>query len=247
MLVRTEDGVIRIISPETGKTLTNTLPLLETDCVRDLALSTAINRLFLLLETGDIWLMDTSINPCELLDVWKAREECSLITLYEKKNPSGQLISLLFGATLNGQILLFGHNGNVRYRTQIHTSSIINLAIDRYNGFIVTGSLDKTIRISSINQTRREIVSCIACINLKYIPTLVSFIGLNYAVCNEDGVVHMFELVENKTRGGSAGARKRFMYSCDEIPDHLRSDDHVEAVTCISPIPMLDLVYIFLF
>jgi hypothetical protein len=235
--------VIRMISPETGKTLTNTLPLLETDCVRDLALSTAINRLFLLLETGDFWVMDTTVNPCELLAVWKAREQCSLITLCEVKNASGQLVSLLFGATSNGQILLFGHNGNVRYRTQIHTSSIINLAIDRHQAFIVTGSLDRTIRISSINQSRREIVSCIACINLKtYLPALVSFVGLNYAVCSEEGVVHMFELVENRTRVISAGStKKRLMYSCNEIPDHLRSDDHVEAITCISPIPMLDL------
>jgi WD40 repeat protein len=187
--------------------------------------------------------MDTSTNPCELLDVWKAREECSLIALYEVKGSSGNHVSLLFGATSNGQILLFGHNGNIRYRTQIHTSSIINLAVDRHQGFIVTGSLDKTIRISSISQSRREIVSCIACINLKnYLPVLVSFVGLNYAVCSEDGVVHMFELVESKNTIVTDGAsRKRLMYSCKDIPDHLRSDDHVEAITCISPIPMFDL------
>lgn len=238
--------MIRVLAPETGKTITNTLPLLEIDLVRDITMSTHINKMFLLLENGDIWIYDTTTNPCSLLDTWKVKEDCSLISLCETNVSATQNLCLLFGATTNGQILLFGHRGNVRYHNQIHPSAITNLAIDGNLGLIVTGGLDKTIRVSSISHNEKEIVRCVACINTKtYVPKLISFIGVNIATCSEEGVVHMFKLLESSR---SAGAKSRVLkYRYEEVPDHLRSDDHVEAVTCISPISKLDLVESFFY
>ncbi len=86
VLVRTEDEVIRIVSPVTGHPITMMLPFIETDSLRGLSYSSQlsmwfssqhmsshlIDRLYLLRKQGDIWVISTKFNPCKLVDIWNS-------------------------------------------------------------------------------------------------------------------------------------------------------------------------------
>lgn len=142
---------------------------------------------------------------------------------------TGREYAILVGGTSNGQILIYGHNGFVRYRMQVHPSSITDMSVDRKQGLLITCGADKTIRVSNINPLRREIIQQVIVIQtLSFVPKLISLLHGTIAVATEEGVLHMYQINIRQ---------KSFV----EIPDHFRSDDHVEPITCIQSIPMLDL------
>ncbi|KAI8837600.1 hypothetical protein BC829DRAFT_421443 [Chytridium lagenaria] len=87
VLVRSDDGVIRLMSPISGKVITTSLPLLETDRLEDLVYCPSIDRLFLLVDSGEVWIIATNLNPCVVVNVWRlpqsAKEDIGCISIYE--------------------------------------------------------------------------------------------------------------------------------------------------------------------
>jgi hypothetical protein len=74
ILIRTVDGVNRLVSPVNGRTITATMPLVETDTVSDIAYIHETDRLFILLSNGSIWTYRTDRNPCTIVDIWEFPE-----------------------------------------------------------------------------------------------------------------------------------------------------------------------------
>jgi WD40 repeat protein len=74
VIARTADGMNRLLSPVSGRAITSNLPLLEVDTVTDIAYSLALDRLFVLLDSGEIWVFRTDQNPCTIVDLWKSEE-----------------------------------------------------------------------------------------------------------------------------------------------------------------------------
>ncbi|KAJ3119369.1 hypothetical protein HK100_000345 [Physocladia obscura] len=133
LLARSEDGVIRIVSPSSGKVITTSLPLLESDSVKDIAYSSKIDRMFLLVENNEILVIATSINPCIVTDIWasanSARENIKCLLVFEgefkehepvlpKYNRQDGFVFLIAG-TGNGQLLFYGTDGQVIARSQV--------------------------------------------------------------------------------------------------------------------------------
>lgn len=74
LVIQSEDGTIRIASGSTGETLTTHLPLIESEKIKNVAYSRSIDRLFVLTHHQEIYVVDTTINPCIIVDIWKAGE-----------------------------------------------------------------------------------------------------------------------------------------------------------------------------
>jgi WD40 repeat protein len=81
VIARTADGMNRLVSPVSGRVITSNLPLLESNNVIDMAYALSLNRLFILFESGDVWVFRTDQNPCTIVDIWKS-DEASNFHLY---------------------------------------------------------------------------------------------------------------------------------------------------------------------
>ncbi|KAI8929086.1 hypothetical protein BC831DRAFT_445429 [Entophlyctis helioformis] len=109
VVIRTSDGVIRLLCPINGRTITATLPLLETDAVKDIAYFPALNRLYVMLSAGEIWTFRTDANPCTIVDIWRlvetTAENCTKIVAFEgvaKDQTQSQLRASLLHPNGNG-------------------------------------------------------------------------------------------------------------------------------------------------
>ncbi|TPX68714.1 hypothetical protein SpCBS45565_g02966 [Spizellomyces sp. 'palustris'] len=242
ILVRTEDGVVRLLSPVNGKAITTALPLLETDYLHDLAYCSKIDRMYFMLENGEIWVMATNFNPCVVVDIWKlgeaVREDCSHIAIFDGRfSPtddvppaydSGKGYAFLLGATRNGQVLVYGRRGGVRDRYQLHNAEITQMICDQKQQLLFTCGADETIKITKISPTSPEILHPILSIRTHFIPRVISVLGSTICAAAEEGSLWMYEFSVEK--------REWRMH-----PTHNRSDDHTDNVTAICPIPKLDL------
>ena len=74
IFARTEDSVVRLLNPVTGRTIAANLPPVENEVVLDVAYYLRIERMFVLLENGFIWVFRTDQNPCTIVDVWNSIE-----------------------------------------------------------------------------------------------------------------------------------------------------------------------------
>ncbi|KAJ3234305.1 hypothetical protein HDU81_001518 [Chytriomyces hyalinus] len=240
VLIRSEDGVIRIVSPVSGKVITTSLPLLETDCVREIAYCPAIDRMFLIVENGEIWVIATSINPCVVVDIWApdqaSRYDVCQLLMYEghlnerdvtpPRYNRQQGFALLLGGTHSGQIYVYGKSGRVVFKNQIHFGSITQMLCS--NNLLFSGGHDAMIYISEVNPLSACVISPIIGVNTVVVPKAFNVLDTIICCAGEDHKTRMFGFIL-KTKSASA------------IPPHNRSDDHVDTVTSVCPIPLLGL------
>ncbi|KAJ3093222.1 vacuolar transporter chaperone [Quaeritorhiza haematococci] len=241
VLVRSEDGIIRLLSPVTGKPLSNMMPLLETDGVSDMVYCSKIDRMFLLLDSGEMWVIATNFNPMLVVDIWRTkasdREDISCIALFDGRfgvhdgfslqhNPKGYV--LLFGATRNGQVLVYGRDGGVRDRYQIHSSTITCLLAHEESQILVTAGRDSTIKISVVRPLESQLIQARLVIPTNFVPRMLSVAGDTVCASSDDWTIHMF---------GFDLLKKRWQ----KVPNHIKSDDHTEAITAIAPIEKVKL------
>lgn len=93
-----------------------------------------IERIFLLRNHGDIWLISTAHNPCKLVDIWNSgeltRENVSKLCVFEgefskwsthdDKQEKKTGFTFILGATETGQVLIFENDGFIGSRTQVN-------------------------------------------------------------------------------------------------------------------------------
>ncbi len=72
ILAISEEGLLRLMSPLTGKSLTSILPTSSLDELNDVAYCEVLGKLFILMANGDIWVVSTKTNPSTVIEVWKS-------------------------------------------------------------------------------------------------------------------------------------------------------------------------------
>ncbi|KAJ3258953.1 hypothetical protein HK103_003094 [Boothiomyces macroporosus] len=240
IIARTADGVNRILSPVNGRTITANLPLLETDTVRDVAYYSLVDRLFVLLEGGEIWVFRTDQNPCTIVDVWDSSETSILelklgienclflIVCYGTFSTADQAIcpnslkdfGILLGGTKNGHVLVFGHGGKIIDRYQLHFGGFTQMEYDPINHSLITGGLDEHIRISTIKPLDPNLIQIRIDIQINFIPRILCNMGNIICTTSDDATIHMFEY-----------NLKRQEWRI--LTGHAKSYDHTQIVTSI--------------
>ncbi|KAJ3095138.1 WD repeat-containing protein 87 [Phlyctochytrium planicorne] len=177
VLVRSNDGVIRLLSSVSGKVITTSLPLLETDRVEDLAYCARIDRMFILVENGDIWVIATNVNPCSVVDIWglpkSAKEDIGCISVFE-----GEIIS-----------------------EKLHLGGITQMICDSDQQLLITGGEDNAIKISVLHPPYMPNPLTIkVTINTHFVPRLISVLDANICATADDWTVNMYMF--NIRRGG---------------------------------------------
>ncbi|KAI8809581.1 hypothetical protein BJ742DRAFT_229573 [Cladochytrium replicatum] len=240
VLARTEDGIIRLISPVSGKPLTTSLPLVEADSVSNMSYCPRIDMMYMMMDNGEVWIVSTQSNPCSLVDRWQMdgpiKEDCSTIILFDGKFLPHQNVPknydhakgycFLFGGTRNGQILIYGLNGVVQDRYQLHNGDITQMVADHRQQLLITAGSDATIKISSVEPLSQEILQLKISIATGYIPKVICVMDYTVCAASDDFAMNMYMV--NITRK-----------DWRPIPSHLRSDDHTEAITAICTVRKL--------
>ncbi|KAI8821143.1 uncharacterized protein EV422DRAFT_595512 [Fimicolochytrium jonesii] len=258
LIARTEDGVVRLISPVSGKTLTAALPILDTDVVTAIAYSGRTDRMYMMLGNNEIWVIATNANPCAVVDIWRAsessREDCNLMTLFEGRfpdtfrnahtpatggaTPVGALdaatvaggYTFLLGATRNGQVVVYKRRGAVGDRCQLHAGEMTHMIASTEHQLLFTSGVDEHIRISSVVPTALNSGYVVPKIAIPTpgVPRVIAVLGDVICAGLDDYSVQMWRFNV---------ARKSYT----PINPHNRSDDHTDAITSIVPIPSLSL------
>ncbi|KAI9330745.1 hypothetical protein BDR26DRAFT_871157, partial [Obelidium mucronatum] len=252
ILCRSEDEVIRLISPTTGKVITTCLPLFEMDKVIDVIYAAKANKMFLLIENGEIWIIGSSVNPCVVLDIWRpdstGEDICSLCivegfcqitqsnetegnrkSIQNDSSTSVASFSMLMSGTKNGQLLIYNLVGDVVQRQQLHFGKITCIVNDTEQNILLTAGEDKMIHISQFNPLAKESMFdiCIS-VEAEQIPRDIC-IGLShFCVTYDDASVHIYEFDVNRK-------------TSKHIANHSRSDDHTDTITTIASIKKLGL------
>ncbi|ORY27611.1 WD40 repeat-like protein [Rhizoclosmatium globosum] len=256
ILARSEDEVIRLISPISGKVITTCLPLFEMDRVVDVIYAAKANKMFLLIENGEIWIIGTTVNPCVVLDIWRPDsdgEDISCLCIVEGFKQSNTVVpdmrrksviskrtngkenksplvpySVLMSGTKNGQILIYNLVGDVVHRQQLHFGNVTCIANDMEQDILVTAGDDNVINVTHFNPGAANMFEVKVAIETEHVPKDIC-IGLNHiCVTYEDSTVHMFsfDLEEGTWK---------------PLPNHSRSDDHSESISSICCIKKLGL------
>ncbi|TPX61720.1 hypothetical protein PhCBS80983_g00990 [Powellomyces hirtus] len=211
LVTRTEDGVIRLLSPISGKPVTTALPLLETDCV-------------------------TAVAYCAKI----AREDCCHIDIFDGRfSPSDEVppgyeretgFAILLGTTRNGQVLVFGKRGGVGDRCQLHNAQITQLLCDQKQQLLFTCGADEMIKITSVVSSS----TAVALLQPK-IAIWTHMIPKSIAVSK--GMMFSFDMESKDRQIVFLAGRTDWRM----LPSHNRSDDHTDHVTSICPIRKLGL------
>ena len=236
MVVRSSDGVIRIVSPSNGRTIAASLPLLETDSVRDMAYSPILNRLFVMCVNGEIWVFNTAHNPITIVELWSSLEMtlelCTGLVLMEgvfQKTGYGQKpqdipFAFICGASSNGHLLLYGRSGVIIDRYQLHFGVITDLLFEPSRRILISAGKDNAIRITRLYPMRVALLEPILMININFIPHNLCIIDDLICVSSEDTTIRMFAFDLDNADWRS-------------IPLHSKVDDHTDGVVAICAIP----------
>ncbi|KAI8901427.1 hypothetical protein BC833DRAFT_646154 [Globomyces pollinis-pini] len=243
IICRSVDGVNRIISPITGRSITANLPLLETDTARDVAYMSELgnlanfklteDRLFVLLESGEIWIFRTNQNPFTIVDIWNSmeskNEDCTHLIICEGEflkddlpacPPQLKRFGILLIGTKNGHLLIMGKGGAILDRYQLHMGAITQILYDETTRTLVSGGLDEHIRVAAVNPFDPDIIQIKIDIQMNYVPRVISCMGNIIAVASDDATIHMFEV--NRVRN-----------EWKILPGHAKSHDHTQRVIAI--------------
>ncbi|KAJ3154514.1 hypothetical protein HDU86_004643 [Geranomyces michiganensis] len=240
IITRTEDGVIRLLSPVSGKPVTTALPLLETDGVlNNFYRKTCTDRMYLMLESGEIWVVATNANPCIVVDIWRmtesAREDVDHIEIFDGRfSPSDEMPSgydrasgfaVLLGTTRNGQVLVYGKRGGVGDRSQLHNSEITQILCDEKQQLLFTCGADEMIKISTVVPTANAtaLLHQKIAISTHMVPKTLAVAHGVVCASSDDFAIQMYSF-DIKTKDWQM------------LPSHNRSDDHTDHVTTICPI-----------
>ncbi|KAI8906284.1 hypothetical protein EDD86DRAFT_193003, partial [Gorgonomyces haynaldii] len=230
IVARTADGVIRLISPANARTISATLPLLETDTIMDIVYHRELNRIFVMLQGGEIWVFKSDVNPMTLIDTWKSventSEHCTHLVIadgqftkrdYQRLGCTVERYAFLFGGTANGHLLVYGRGGSIIDRYQIHMAGFTAMIFEPKSQCLISTGLDEVIHISEIHPFEKNLVQIKIAINAGFIPRNVAMLDSVIAATSDDASLHMFEIRLKK-------AEWRVM------PGHLKTSDHSETV-----------------
>ncbi|KAJ3035181.1 hypothetical protein HK097_004267, partial [Rhizophlyctis rosea] len=245
ILSRTEDGIMRLVSPVTGKPITTALPLAESEAVLGVAWCAKIDRMYLMLHSGDIWVVATNYNPCVIVDIWHmggegSREDVTHISIFDGQFHSSDPVpssypkhlattkgyAFLLAGTRNGQILLYGRKGHVGDRYLLHAGEVTHLSCDVDLGVVVSAGSDNIIKISTVTPIAEEILQAKISIGTHYVPRLIAVVEATLCSASDDWTTHMysFDLGRKEWR---------------RVPSHNRTDDHTDTVTAICSLKKL--------
>ena len=204
---RTTDGVARLISPTNGRTISATLPLTESLQVLDISYFVETERMYVLLQSGEILVFQTNLNPCTIVESWDNKEckdegltklvICSGEFDYDDQllcPPSLKSFGFLLSATIKGYVILFGRNGILLDRYQLHLGKITHFSYEPKSKVLVSAGEDEKIRISTINPFYIDIIQVKIDIMAGFIPRALSLMGNRMCVAAVDASICMFDI-----------------------------------------------------
>ncbi|KAI9327102.1 hypothetical protein BDR26DRAFT_901586 [Obelidium mucronatum] len=170
LLAVSEDACIKLLSPVTGATLLTAFPVIKDSLIRSVEYDIVSNMLWTLTHSGDVFVYSTVMNPCKVVDEWKAQAGKDLITCMSAfriapKGGKRSLTSLkspavytLFGGTDSGQVVtldirLIG--GEMKILTQAHIATISAIVCCSEKMQLVTAATDGLIKLWSISWTNK--------------------------------------------------------------------------------------------
>uniref|UniRef100_A0A8D0AZV3 WD repeat-containing protein 87 n=1 Tax=Salvator merianae TaxID=96440 RepID=A0A8D0AZV3_SALMN len=162
ILARTEDGVIRFLSPVTGEMLFVTWPFQALEKALDYVYDPDREELLVTTGTADIYVLDTTRNPCPIKYILRAAdtEDKVLCLAYTCLDLAGRTLSFIFSGYKSGKVRTLTqhlyrmrsrklHDGNVVALTSISASGHQSYR-SRESSYLCSYGLDEYIILSDV-------------------------------------------------------------------------------------------------
>ncbi|KAJ3412758.1 hypothetical protein HDV05_000279 [Chytridiales sp. JEL 0842] len=159
ILVGSEDGAVKIVSPVTGLAIYTAFPSMKESRVVDIHYDLQLGRIWTLSETGDISVFSCQSNPCQTVDEWKyqAGKEKPLcfspvLVAGTSQNEGKETLALLTG-TDSGQIVAYyihQENGAPQIVMQAHAAEITLVKVFNERNVLITAAKDGTVKLWNI-------------------------------------------------------------------------------------------------
>ncbi|KAJ3127432.1 WD repeat-containing protein 87 [Physocladia obscura] len=232
ILARSDDDIIRIISPISGKVITTCLPLFDMAKVQDFAYSASA-------KTGEIWIIKSNVNPCVVVDIWRrtnnGEDICCFCVIeglikdhmFDQEYFSDSF-SVLASGTKNGQLLIYNLVGEVVQRQQLHFGKITCVENNPEKNLLITAGEDHVINIIHVDPNSNDFFKLKMSIQTGQIPRKLSFGKENICVAYENFSMAMFDFdIQTET--------------WSRVDKYNKSDEHVDQITAICHVPQLDI------
>ncbi|CAH1788529.1 unnamed protein product [Owenia fusiformis] len=246
ILVASEDGGVRVLCPSTGCTLTIVYPMPDFSMFHDILMDLKTDRLYALLPSGQVLVLDCSTNPCSaccLLVPESPDEHILSLALVKLDLAVGAQETkytehIIFAGHKNGQISLLSasksemphniqaHHGEVTTLAVSHqlSSSLTSSPIGMYDR-LLSGSTDCSVKVWEIRQSQTSQISLcpLKLISLQGTPTYICMLGNILALSHsESSTIFMYELYGKTERDGVM------------LLDHSKEDDHSADINGLS-------------
>ncbi|TPX33085.1 hypothetical protein SmJEL517_g03923 [Synchytrium microbalum] len=235
LLVAGLDGAVRIFSPVNGSTICTILPPQNDTVVRDVVYDLVDNRIWVLFESGTIYVQSVATNPAKIIDVWSPQANRDTCTCIASIGAESAKIMKLFAGLNNGQLVTVDPVTGARdFLVQAHIASVTSLLRIQPNNRLLSCGKDGVIKLWQLQgystATQTTSIHAMASIPLSgmtprqmcFDPSL-SIMG----VVMEDFALHTFHVASDKL---SPLTRR-----------HGKDDDHSKQVMSISNLTSIGL------
>ncbi|CAI5780772.1 repeat-containing 87 [Podarcis lilfordi] len=131
ILAATEDGVIRFLSPVTGEMLFVTWPFQVLEKALDYVYDPDREELLVTMGTNDIYVLDTTKNPCpvkHILRVTEGLDDRVLCLAYSRLDLEGRTCSFIFSGYKSGKVRTITQNLYRMGNRKLHDGKVVALS-----------------------------------------------------------------------------------------------------------------------
>uniref|UniRef100_H9GVN0 Uncharacterized protein n=1 Tax=Anolis carolinensis TaxID=28377 RepID=H9GVN0_ANOCA len=174
ILAATEDGVVRFLSPVTGEMLFVTWPFQLLEKALDYVYDPDEEELLVTLGTSDIYVMDTTKNPCPVKYIVRTADSIDdkvLCLAYSRLDLNGRTSSFIFSGFKSGKVRTVTqnlyrmgarriHNGNVLALSSLSASGNLSYH-SRESSYLCSYGLDDYIILSDVILKKNNILEVV--------------------------------------------------------------------------------------
>ena len=250
ILAMTETGLVHLLSPVTGLSITSTAPQANVTCA---VFSSCLDRLYCCTSAGAICVLSCGANPCDPLGAWlpeKTGNVFNCLAVIELKDPAdrgtphlpamkgtGEMV--LAAGTPTGGIYFFnGKTGAILNKApKIHTGKVTHLLVNTDNDRMVSLADDKMVQVWAINGIGAGDVVQVRTFYLPLIPKHAVYINNDgvdaYGDAMEGGKSYQLCVVMEEPNSGRFPVNV-YCTETKRCKKHAPQDDHVGVVSDVT-------------
>ncbi|TPX43148.1 hypothetical protein SeMB42_g01983 [Synchytrium endobioticum] len=235
LLVASADGAVRLFSPVTAGSICTILPPQNDTNILDVVYDLADSRMWVLFESGAIYIQSLITNPAKIVDAWSPHVNRDVYTCMINLGLHGSKVHKIVAGLNNGQLVAIDLvTGARQFLVQAHIASVAQLVrVGSHEKKLLTCGRDGAIKLWSLEEANSPLTSTIHCMASIQLSGLVP----RY-MCYDSRLEMLGVIMEDFGLFTYRVSSDKFVPSQRR---HGKDDDHTKQVMSISNLPTLGL------